>query len=238
MMELSLKKHDSEMDSQPKIVRILAVDDHEMTTLGYKYILEGADFEGFTVKVDIAKSFQMGQEKIEQSASGLSYTIILLDIQLFPAKAKETRSGEDLGILARKLVPDSKIVYMSSFSDGYRISSIFKSVNPDGYMVKSEIDEKSLLTMVTTVSQGRPYYTASALEIVRKNMTNTIEVDEVDKKILYYLSIGTRTKDISPLIAASVATVESRKRQLKSLFGVESGNDLALIEEARERGFI
>lgn len=226
------------MDSHSRILRILAVDDHEMTALGYKYILEGADFDEFKVKVDIAKSFQMGQEKIEQSANGLTYNIILLDIQLFPAKAKETRSGEDLGILARKLVPDSKIVYMSSFSDGYRISSIFKSVNPDGYMVKSEIDEQTLLTMANTVAQGRPYYTASALEVVRKYMARTIEVDELDKKILYYLSIGTRTKDISPLVSTSVATVESRKRQLKSLFGVETGNDLALIEEARERGFI
>lgn len=226
------------MDTPSKILRILAVDDHEMTTLGYKYILEGADFTEFTIMVDIASNFQNGQEKIEQSAKALPYHIILLDIQLFPAKAKETRSGEDLGILARKLVPDSKIVFMSSFSDGYRIASIFKSVNPDGYMVKSEIDEQTLLTMASTVSQGRPYYTASALEVVRKYMSNTLEVDELDKKILYFLSIGTRTKDISPLIAASVATVESRKRQLKSLFGVETGNDLALIEEARERGFI
>ncbi|MFK5972705.1 MAG: histidine kinase [Flavobacteriaceae bacterium] len=221
-----------------KIVRILAVDDHEMTTLGYKYILEGSEFDDFEVKVEIAKSYEIGKEKIEFSARSLNYNIILLDIQLFPASAKDQRSGEDLGILARELVPESKIVFMSSFSDNYRIDSICKTVDPDGYMVKSEIDEESLLAMVKTVTSDSPYYTASALRVFRKRMANDTVIDEQDKKILYLLSIGTRTKDIPPLISASHATVESRKRQLKTLFGVDNGNDFALIEQAKERGFI
>lgn len=221
-----------------KNIRILAIDDHEMTTLGYKYILEDADFEGFDVKVDIAKSYEAGQEKIEFSARSLRYDIILLDIQLFPSHSKDTRSGEDLGMLAREIVPESKIVFMSSFSDNYRINSLFKSVDPDGYMVKSEIDEKSLKTMVETVTNRPPYYTASALAAMRRKMANDIVIDEQDKKILHYLSIGTRTKDIAPLIASANTTVESRKRQLKTLFGVENGNDLTLIDEARKRGFL
>jgi DNA-binding NarL/FixJ family response regulator len=221
-----------------KYIRILAVDDHEMTTLGYKYILEDAEFNGFKVHVDIAKSFEAGQEKIENSERSLKYDIILLDIQLFPAHLHETRSGEDLGILARKVAPSSRVVFMSSFGDAYRLNSLFKSVNPDGYMVKAEIDEKSLIDMVNTVIKDPPYYTAGALSVIRKGLANKLEVDEQDKKILYYLSIGTRTKDIPTLISVSSATVESRKRHLKTLFSIDDGNDLALIEEARRRGFI
>ncbi len=221
-----------------KYIRILAVDDHEMTTLGYKYILEDGEFDGFKVHVDIAKSFEAGKEKIEISERSLKYDIILLDIQLFPAHAHETRSGEDLGILARKVAPSSKVVFMSSFGDAYRLNSIFKNVNPDGYMVKAEIDEKSLIDMVNTIIKDPPYYTASALSVIRKGLANKLDVDEQDKKILYYLSIGTRTKDIPSLISVSSATVESRKRHLKNLFSIEDGNDLALIEEARSRGFI
>ena len=37
------------LERKMEIVRILAVDDHEMTTLGYKFILEDTDFEGFKV---------------------------------------------------------------------------------------------------------------------------------------------------------------------------------------------
>jgi len=219
-------------------IRILAVDDHEMTTLGYKYILEDAEFNNFNVRVEIAKSYDIGKEKIEFSARSLRYDIILLDIQLFPPQSKDPRTGVDLGILARKLVPESKLVFMSSFSDNYRINNIFKAVDPEGYMVKSEIDELSLKAMVETVIHRPPYYTSAALAAVRRRMANDIVLDDQDQKILYHLSLGVNTRDIAPLIASANTTVEARKRQLKSIFGIKNGNDLALIEEARKRGFL
>lgn len=221
-----------------KTIRILAVDDHEMTTLGYRYILEDTEFSFFNVKVEIAKSYDIGKEKIEFSSRSLAYDIILLDIQLFPPQSKDPRTGVDLGLLARDVVPESKIVFMSSFSDNYRINNIFKTVDPDGYMVKSEIDELSLKAMITTVLESPPYYTASALAAVRRRMSNDILLDDQDQKILYHLSLGVHTRDIGKIIGAAGTTVEKRKRQLKSIFGTNSGNDLALIEEARKRGFL
>ncbi|APQ19423.1 response regulator [Maribacter hydrothermalis] len=219
-------------------VRILAVDDHEMTTLGYKYILEDSEFSGFNVKVEIAKSFEKGKIKIETSKRAIPYDIILLDIQLFSPESKDQRTGIDLGIIARAEVPDSKVVFMSSYSDNFRINNIFKTVNPDGYMVKSEIDEMSLKAMVETISNNSPYYTASALSAIRRRMSSDIIIDEQDQKILYHLSQGIHTRDIAPLIGSANTTVEARKRQLKALFHVKNGNDLALINEAKNRGFL
>ena len=127
---------------------------------------------------------------------------------------------------------------MSSYSDNYRINNIFKTVNPDGYMVKSEIDEMSLKTMVETIANDSPYYTASALSAIRRRMSTDIVIDEQDQKILYHLSQGIHTRDIAPLIGSANTTVEARKRQLKALFDVKNGNDLALINEAKTRGFL
>lgn len=219
-------------------VRILAIDDHEMTTLGYKYILEDSEFKDFNVKVEIAKSFDKGKDKIEFSKRSIPFDIILLDIQLFSSESKDPRSGIDLGIIARKEVPNSKVVFMSSYSDNYRINNIFKMVNPDGYMVKSEIDELSLKAMVKTIMNKTPYYTASALAAIRRRMANDIVIDDQDQKILFYLSQGTHTRDIAPLIGSANTTVEARKRQLKALFDIKNGNDLALIKEAKNRGFL
>lgn len=220
------------------IVRILAVDDHEMIVLGYKYTLEAANFDRYKVMVNTAPGFEKGKKEIESSAKRLPYDIILLDIQMFPESAKEERTGEDLGLLAKEISPSSKVVFLSSFSDSYRINNILKNVNPEGYMVKSEVDQKTLQDMVKTVLDNPPYYTAAALQAIRRKMANEDQIDERDKKILYQLSIGTKTKDISTLVAAASTTVENRKRQLKIMLGVENGNDFALIEEARKRGFI
>lgn len=221
-----------------RIVRILAVDDHEMIVLGYKYTLEGTDFEEFKVQVNTAPSYVKGKAEIESSSKRIPYDIILLDISMFPESAKEERGGEDLGLLVKEISPTSKVVYLSSFSDSYRINNILKTVNPDGYMVKSEVDERTLQDMVKTVLNRPPYYTAAALQAIRRKMANEDQIDERDKKILYQLSIGTKTKDISSIVAAASTTVENRKRHLKVIFGVENGNDFALIEEARKRGFI
>ena len=99
-----------------KMIKILAVDDHEMTTLGYKFILEDTQFEDYSVQVDTAKSFQEAQGKINNSLQSFPYDILLLDIQLGPSTEGTIKTGEDLGIWARKTSPDSLIVFMSSFS--------------------------------------------------------------------------------------------------------------------------
>jgi DNA-binding NarL/FixJ family response regulator len=220
------------------IIRILAVDDHEMTTMGYKFILEDSEFEDFKVQMDTAKSYDEATQKIEEAAKGIRFDILLLDIQLANPTDGPAKTGEDIGIFARKTSPESKIVYMSSFSDNYRINSIMQSVDPEGYMVKSEIDQRSLQAIVNTVITAPPYYTQKALVAIRKKMAQDISLDENDKKILYHLSIGTKTKDMVNFISLSLPGIENRKRQLKSLFGVEKQNDQALITESRNRGFI
>ena len=221
------------------IIRMLAVDDHEMTTLGYKFILEDTDFDGYKVIMETAKSYEMALEKIDQSVKAIPFDIILLDIQLSQGIDGPAKTGEDIGIYARSVSPESKIVFMSSFSDNYRINSILNTVDPEGYMVKSEIDQMSLQAMVKTVLNSPPYYTQKALVAIRKKMANTdLNLDENDKKILYHLSIGTKTKDMVRYISLSLPGIENRKRHLKALFGVEKQNDQAQVTESRNRGFI
>ena len=102
-----------------KTIRILAVDDHEMTTMGYKFILEDTEFDDFKVLVDTAKSYEQAIEKIENSVNSFAYDILLLDIQLSQATEGPAKTGEDIGVFARKVIPKTKIVFMSSFSDNY-----------------------------------------------------------------------------------------------------------------------
>ncbi len=210
-----------------------------MTTLGYKYILEENPVNGYEVSVDTARTFEEAVTRIEKSLQSFKYDILLLDIQLSQSDQGIPKTGEDLGIYARKISPTSKIVYMSSYSDNYRINSILKSVDPEGYMVKTEIDQHSLKTMVKTVLSNPPFYTHKALAAIRKKMANEDRgLDDMDKKILYLLSIGTKTKDIVDHLPLSLPSIENRKRNLKGLFGIDKQNDQALIKEAKERGFI
>lgn len=219
-------------------IRILAIDDHEMTMLGYKFILERMVYDGKAIIVDTANTYELGKQLIENSVNSFTYDILLLDVQLFLPNEHQPHTGEDLGIMARNLVPETKIIFMSSFGDNYRINSILKSVDPDGYLIKSDISPKVLEEAVKTVISSPPYYSSKALEAVRKKMSNDIRLDDKDKKILYHLSIGTKNKDLEKYIQLSPSSIENRKRHLKSLFGTENENDMALILAAKNRGFI
>ncbi|MGW9686510.1 MULTISPECIES: response regulator [unclassified Flagellimonas] len=221
-----------------KTLRILAIDDHEMTMLGYKFILERIVFDGYSIIVDTANTFELGKRMIEESVDSFKYDILFLDVQMYPPNEDQPHSGEELGILARQLVPETKIVFMSSFGDNFRINSILTSVDPDGYLVKTDIDPKTLEEAVKVVTLNPPYYSSKALAAIRKKLSNDINLDEKDKKILYHLSIGTKNKDLEKFIRLSPSSIENRKRHLKSLFGTENENDLALILAAKNRGFI
>ena len=89
-----------------------------------------------------------------------------------------------------------------------------------------------------TITLNPPYYSSKALSAIRKKMSNDIELDEKDRQILYHLSKGTKNKDLEKYIRLSPSSIENRKRHLKSLFGTENENDLALILAAKSRGFI
>ena len=221
-----------------KTLRILAVDDHEMTMLGYKFILERIVFDNHNIVVDTATSYDSGKQKIEGSAQSFPYDILLLDVQLFPPNESQPHTGEELGKIARALVPQSKIIYMSSFSDNYRINTILHSVNPEGYMVKTDIDPMTLEEAIKTVNNGDPYYSVKALNAIRRKMANSFDLDEKDRKILYHLSVGTRTKDLEQFVDLSPSAIENRKRALKTKFETENQNDMALILAAKNRGFL
>lgn len=127
---------------------------------------------------------------------------------------------------------------MSSFSDGYRVNSILSSVDPEGYLVKSDIDQHTLSAMVSTVMTNPPYYSKGTLAAIRKRLANDLPLDQIDKQILHHLSLGVKTKDMTKVVPLSLAGIENRKRHIKVLFEIDKQNDLALLHEAKKRGFI
>jgi hypothetical protein len=62
-------------------------------------------------------------------------------------------------------------------------------------------------------------------------------IDDIDRKILYEISIGTKLKDMKNVLL-SVHSIVKRKRALKQIFDVEDSDDSKLISVAKEKGFI
>lgn len=140
--------------------------------------------------------------------------------------------------MAKKVSPKyKKIIILTFVSDYFRISNIIKTINPEGFIIKSDIKPIDLVNAAQIILDNKTYYSKT----VNNNNNNTVNghyIDELDRKILYHLSMGEKTKDLSNLVPISLRTIEDRKAKLKDIFGIITNVNSNLIKEAKRRHII
>ncbi len=217
-----------------KELKILIVDDHPMIIEGYKNALQNNDFISF--QVDTAISCGTALEQVNKARES-PYDIFLLDIKIPPCTNPKILSGEDLGLYLKKSKPDAKIIISTMFNENLRLQNIFKNLDPEGFLVKSDVTPAELLKAVEVVSNGGKYYSES-IQNLRKVIGDDKTLDEFDRKILFYLSKGTKTKDLVNYIPLSIGAIEKRKRKIKEVFDITDGGDKAILEKAERLGYL
>ena len=225
-----------------KEFKILLVDDHPMIVEAYVNILKTSDRlnKKYCFKIDTANDCDSAISKIDNSAKSENYDLIFSDIKLPPSLNGEIISGEDLTIYAKKKLPNVKIVILTMFNENYRIHNILKGVNPDGFLIKNDVTSKEFLRAFEKIVQEPPYYSTTVTKYFRKQtlMIGESFLDDINRKILFHLSQGVKTKDLSKYINLSQSALEKRKNQIKNLFELEKANDEDLLKEATSRGYI
>jgi|TARA_B110000037_G_scaffold8373_1_gene9028 DNA-binding NarL/FixJ family response regulator len=220
---------------------VLIIDDHPLITDAYKTAFNNysKQNESITFYIQTAQNCDSAFKLINEfSTKEKKLDIVFLDIKLPPSLDGKILSGEDLGLKINKLLPDAKIIVSTTFNDNYRIHSIFKSLNPDGFLIKNDITPKELIETIDTVLNDPPYYSKTVIQLLRKQVANDFLLDNIDRRILYELSIGTRMKDLPDILPLSIAGIEKRKRHLKYIFNVKNPDDKELLLIAKEKGFI
>lgn len=164
--------------------------------------------------------------------------IIVLELNFSQYDNQEKLSGEDLAITIRKIFPDTKIIIATGSDDNFRIHTIFKTINPDGFILKRDLTSGEFKRAIHSLINDNPFYSKSILKLLRKEVSSKLLIDSIDRKILYELSIGARMKDMPNYIPLSAASIEKRKRHLKKVFNVIDKGDRELILITKEKGFI
>lgn len=223
-----------------KFTNVLIVEDEPLITNSLKNALKTLNnaLEDTQFKIKTAEDCDTALIEIDNAVKATPFDLAILDVSIPPAPNKKIFSGEDLGLELRSLFPDIKIVVFTTHNDNYRINNILKSLNPDGFLIKSDVDFKGLIEAINTVLSSPPYYSKGVLSLVRLHISNDFVLDKIDRELLYQLSKGTKTKDLPNFIRLSKGGIERRKRNLREVFCVENGNDKLLIKLAKEKGFI
>ncbi|GGG39795.1 response regulator transcription factor [Bizionia arctica] len=220
-------------------IRILMTDDHPMIIEGYQNTLLATKKESQDIKIDIANNCDESIKLMNKAiALDYPYDILFMDISLPPSSDGKYTSGEDLAMHARSIMPNAKIVILTMFNETYRVNNIVKTINPEGFLIKSDLTSRELANAFQAVLANPPFYSGTVNKIIRKTISTDLVVDEVNRKILHLLSQGIKTKSLTDSIDLSMSAIEKRKKHLKELFRISDGSDETLLEEARKKGFI
>jgi DNA-binding NarL/FixJ family response regulator len=221
-------------------INTLIIDDHPLIVEANKTALKhvSSNNENLNFTITIANDCDSAINVIDNYPKNEKLDLVFLDIRLDPSKDSSILSGEDIGLIIKKKFEEVKIIVITTFNDNTRLNSILKNVDPDGLMVKNDLTPKNLIRAIEAVINNDTYYCKTTSKLIRSLIKNDVTLDEVDRKILYELSIGTKMNELPNMLPLSLGGIEFRKRRLLDVFNVTSREDRQLIQIAREKGFI
>ncbi|MDN3491267.1 response regulator [Winogradskyella bathintestinalis] len=219
-------------------IKILMVDDHPIIIEGYQNVLLATKQDDQSLQIDTAHNCDEAVAMIEQASKKYPYHLCFFDISLPASEDGKYASGEDLALLAKKLMPRTKIVILTMFNETFRIHNIIKEIDPQGFLIKSDLTSMELADGFQQILKSPPYYSSTVNNYLKKTVSSDIYVDDINRKILHLLAQGIRTKSLNEYIGISTSGIEKRKKQLKILFSVEDGKDETLLKKAKNKGYL
>ena len=214
-------------------LKILIVEDHPSMIEGYKVILSYNEL-GYEIQSTTAHNCQTAFELITNKHSLHFFDVIFLDYTLPAFEEQNIFNGQDLAVLAKKFMPQSKIVVLTSHTESILLYNIFKQVNPVGLLVKSDFTADELLVAFGVIMKNENYYSETAKKVIKELSSEKGFLDKVNKQIILLISQGIKTIDIPKYTNLSLSAVEKRKTFIRECLGIPKGNDAEIIKQAKK----
>ncbi|MDH4097243.1 MAG: response regulator transcription factor [Nitrospira sp.] len=199
--------------------RILIADDHSLILAGIRKLVET---EG-----DVVGTVEDGRALVEE-AQKLRPDLILLDISM------PLLNGLDAARQLTKLVPDSKLIFLTMHATPTYATEAFKA-GASGYLIKRSAASE-LKQAIQAVMRGQHYMTPL---ITKDVLATTLHPPETlapqppvtaltprQREVLQLIAEGKGTKDIATLLNISVKTVEFHKSRIMDALDLHSTAEL------------
>lgn len=220
-------------------LNILIVDDHPMTVDSYVNLLSDSEFQKKLPTFVKSHTCEDAYNKINLAQTQEnSIDFALLDINLPPYKKFNISNGIDLALLLREKFKNCKIVLLTMHSEPLTVDKIIKSVKPEGFISKSDINFELFPVICKRVLEGEIFLSETILESQRNLFKKNINWDNHDNQILLLISQGVKTVNLPNYIPLSMSAIEKRKASIKDQLLKEKGSDKDLIEKAKKLGLL
>ncbi|RAV29214.1 response regulator transcription factor [Sinomicrobium soli] len=217
---------------------ILLIDDHPIVLKAYRDALDYTTRQkGWTFDITEARNSNEALRHLERISPVYQIDLVFLDIQLPPSDNGTVISGDDLGLKIRQRSPQTRIAVLTTYNDPYRIHCILQNLQPEGFIVKNDLEGDEMFFIIRNIMCNPPYHSATVSQALRSVISGPV-LDKVDRRLLYELSQGATLEQVEKVVPLGRSGIIKRKNKLKFKFGIPDGDDKALLKVAREKGFI
>lgn len=217
---------------------ILLVDDHPINVDSYQTLLSNIESNKnaeYLVAFDCEQTYKTINKHL---INGKNIDFAFIDINLPEYPEKKLFSGSDVSILIRKKFPLCKIIIISMHKEPNWVNQIFKSVNPEGFIAKSDINYKCFPEIFQSIEKNEIYMSQSIKLSQKIMIQKNINWDDYDSKILQLIAQGEKTINLPNFIPLSLSAIEKRKANIKKQLVLNLGSDKELIDVATNLGFL
>jgi hypothetical protein len=124
------------------------------------------------------------------------------------------------------------------YTELLKIKNIIEAINPSGLVIKNDLTFDEMLFGFDKVLKNEIYYSQSIQKMMDQANLKPIEIDLFDKQILFHLSKGTKTTEMTQYIPIALGAIERRKIKLKDILDIVEGSDIDLVRVAKDRGLL
>lgn len=221
------------------IFSILIVDDHPMTVDSYINLLTENNYQNKTPEFIKSYNCEDAYNKINlYLKQNITIDFALLDINLPSYKKANINNGTDLALLLRQRFPNCKIVLLTMHSEPLTVDKIIKSLKPEGFIAKSDINFELFPIICKKIIGGEIFRSQTIIESQRELFKKNINWDNHDNHILILISEGVKTVNLPDYIPLSMSAIEKRKASIKDQLLQGKGSDKDLIEKAKKLGLL
>lgn len=218
--------------------KVLAVEDYESASISVRKALEDSQISNSKFVHYCDDALNIIKKSISENNV---FDLLITDLSFEEDhKTQILKSGTELIVEIRSLLPDLKILVFSSEKRPLIIKSLFDDLNINGFVSKARLDVKDLKKAINTIYRNEKYISQENIVHLRRN--DTVELTTIEYTIVKLLSEGIFQKNIPDLLKqkslkpSSLSSVEKTLNHLKESFDAKSNEQLIAI--FKDRGIL
>lgn len=219
--------------------KVMIAEDLDSINFGIEQVLKDLGIENFDYSKYCDDAFLKIRKAIQDNDP---YDLLISDLS-FKTDHREVKlaSGDELVQKTREIQPDIKILTYSVEDKSYRIKSLFENASINAFVLKGRNSIEELKKAISIISSSNEKFISPEIALLLQEKNN-FEIDNIDIKILRYLSEGESQDDIIEIFKNadikpnSKSAIEKRLSKLKDFF--KANNTVQLVFIAKDMGII